>query len=192
MPDEKSKIRKCSTCGEWTPAGKAGCVHCDRASGKAPPNNDAAKGCAGLLAALVLGAGLIVSQCKGPAKTDTPVETSAAPTPTSNDDPIAILSAAEINLKANLKDPESAKFRGLFVSKLDSGAYALCGKVNSKNSFGGYTGFVRFIASVNPDAPTIIEGNPTGYGQAVDKKIFPAAYAKFCSNVVRRFDAITR
>lgn len=41
-----------------------------------------------------------------------------------------------------LKDPESAKFR-----KLHRGVKGIiCGEVNSKNSFGGYTGFTRFLA----------------------------------------------
>jgi hypothetical protein len=51
-----------------------------------------------------------------------------------------------------LKDPESAKFRGLFVSQSeplgDSQLVApiLCGEVNAKNSYGGYVGFRRFYA----------------------------------------------
>lgn len=36
-----------------------------------------------------------------------------------------------------LKDPRSAEFRN---------QYGICGEVNAKNSFGGYTGFKRFIA----------------------------------------------
>ena len=39
---------------------------------------------------------------------------------------------------ASLKDPGSAEFRN---------QYGICGEVNAKNSFGGYTGFKRFIAS---------------------------------------------
>ncbi|OLS61874.1 hypothetical protein PSEMO_32470 [Pseudomonas putida] len=37
-----------------------------------------------------------------------------------------------------LKDPGSAEFRN---------QNEFCGEVNSKNSFGGYTGFQRFIAA---------------------------------------------
>lgn len=37
-----------------------------------------------------------------------------------------------------LKDPESAEFRN---------QRGFCGEVNSKNSFGGYVGFRRFIAA---------------------------------------------
>lgn len=44
---------------------------------------------------------------------------------------------------AVLKDPGSATFRGQFRGK--SGV--ACGEVNSKNSFGGYSGFQRYMAS---------------------------------------------
>ncbi|NNH02217.1 hypothetical protein HLH18_15605 [Acinetobacter sp. ANC 5414] len=45
---------------------------------------------------------------------------------------------SEIALKKFLKDPDSAEIRNRNGN---------CGEVNSKNSFGGYTGFRRFIAS---------------------------------------------
>ena len=48
-------------------------------------------------------------------------------------------------IKSRLKDPDSAEFRNVFVSS----KYAVCGEVNAKNSFGGYTGFVRFISGGN-------------------------------------------
>lgn len=39
---------------------------------------------------------------------------------------------------ANLKDPGSAEFRN---------QKGMCGEVNSKNSFGGYAGFQRYMAA---------------------------------------------
>lgn len=51
---------------------------------------------------------------------------------------IAMQVDAEIALKNFLKDPDSAQIRN---------QHGFCGEVNSKNSFGGYTGFKRFIAS---------------------------------------------
>jgi len=45
-------------------------------------------------------------------------------------------------IKGRLKDPTSAEFRNVFVSS----SYAVCGEVNAKNSFGGYSGYVRFIS----------------------------------------------
>lgn len=99
---------------------------------------------------------------------------------------IELKTSAEMNLKALLKDAESVKYRDVFLSRIDGGNLMLCGRVNSKNSFGGYTGFKRFIASPNPDAPTLVEGEASGMGAAVDAA-FPQAYAEVCSNPVERF-----
>ena len=45
-------------------------------------------------------------------------------------------------VRTALKDPESATFKEL--NYVDG--RALCGQVNAKNSYGGYTGFRRFVA----------------------------------------------
>ena len=62
----------------------------------------------------------------------------ADPTP----DPKAdLIAAARIATAAELKDPDSAKFRNLLAypdRKL------VCGQVNGKNSFGAYSGFTDF------------------------------------------------
>jgi len=94
--------------------------------------------------------------------------------------------AAENNLKALLKDADSAKYEGVFLSRIEGGNLMLCGKVNSKNSFGAFVGFKRFIASPNPSAPTLVEGQRSGLGAAVDSSFAPA-YAAVCSNPVERY-----
>lgn len=43
-------------------------------------------------------------------------------------------------VKAKLKDPDSARFKGLRIDKDGTG----CGWVNAKNSYGGYSGFAVF------------------------------------------------
>jgi len=48
--------------------------------------------------------------------------------------------AAKAAVTAVLKDPDSAQFRNIVI--LESGT--VCGEVNAKNSFGGYTGFDKF------------------------------------------------
>ncbi|WP_323117311.1 hypothetical protein [Klebsiella variicola] len=63
-----------------------------------------------------------------------------------------ILNARE-QIKSSLKDPSSAKFSGEFIGKNG----AICGYVNAKNSFGGYTGETRYIFSEHFSA--IDEGN---------------------------------
>lgn len=45
----------------------------------------------------------------------------------------------------NYKDPASAQWRDLFLAKSDTPT--LCGEVNGKNSYGGYTGFKRFYST---------------------------------------------
>jgi len=75
-------------------------------------------------------------------------------------DKIPVLAAraeqAKDAVKATLKDPESAQFRNLYTKSWTGKASpddAVCGEVNAKNSYGGYTGFTRFY-QVNPnDAP---------------------------------------
>lgn len=49
-------------------------------------------------------------------------------------------------VKRNLKDADSAVFRNVSLSE-KSGAPVVCGEVNSKNSFGGMSGFQRFISA---------------------------------------------
>ena len=51
-----------------------------------------------------------------------------------------------------LKDPDSARFKDEFVSLSDDAenpVWSLCGTVNSKNAYGGYVGFSRFIVTMN-------------------------------------------
>jgi hypothetical protein len=51
-------------------------------------------------------------------------------------------------VKNSLKEPDSAKFQAIrYFEKADGSQFA-CGLVNAKNSFGGYTGFQPFWASV--------------------------------------------
>lgn len=51
-----------------------------------------------------------------------------------------LMAAAKEKVAAELKDPASAEFKDLQVI----GATCVEGKVNSKNSFGGYVGFKEF------------------------------------------------
>jgi hypothetical protein len=68
-----------------------------------------------------------------------PVGSSGSSSPTQN---MSYMLVEQDKIKSRLKDSDSAEFRNVFVSS----KYAVCGEVNAKNSFGGYTGFVRFIS----------------------------------------------
>jgi len=66
----------------------------------------------------------------------------------------------QIAVEDKLVDPESATFKDVTVNDLDG---RICGKVNSKNSFGGYSGFRKFlilpsIEDKNEIWRTMIEG----------------------------------
>ena len=57
--------------------------------------------------------------------------------------PYAQKAAIEL-VKAQLKDPDSAKFKGIKPMG-DKGG--ICGRVNAKNEYGGYTGFAVFFVN---------------------------------------------
>lgn len=52
----------------------------------------------------------------------------------------------EGDLKTGLKDPESARFGVMNAAKQLDGTITICGWVNAKNSYGGYSGEMPFIA----------------------------------------------
>jgi hypothetical protein len=55
-------------------------------------------------------------------------------------------------LSANLKDPAAAQFKWMPVVVTErDGITDYCGLVNGRNSYGGYTGFVRFYAHLVKD-----------------------------------------
>lgn len=52
------------------------------------------------------------------------------------------------NVRNKLKDPESARFYGVYMTKRNAKQESpnVCGYVNSKNSYGGYVGKTRFLS----------------------------------------------
>lgn len=60
----------------------------------------------------------------------------------------------------SLKDPKSAQMRREFLSDAETSdlkVTSLCGEINAKNSYGGYTGFTRFIS--NTDGMLVYEAS---------------------------------
>jgi hypothetical protein len=57
---------------------------------------------------------------------------------------------AQLAIKDLLKDPGSAQFRNLGVNTLKNGVKVVCGEVNARNGFGGYSGFEGFISAGTP------------------------------------------
>lgn len=90
------------------------------------------------LAVFVLG--LALAGCTTQKWTPPPAATQATPyalTP-------ADTKAVEEAVRYRMKDPASTSFRNLSAVKKADGAVTVCGEVNSRNSFGGYTGFSPF------------------------------------------------
>ena len=63
--------------------------------------------------------------------------------------------AAQRAVRASLKDPDSAQFKDVYANYTEEFQVVVCGRVNSKNSLGGYTGFKRFVSN---GKSAIIEG----------------------------------
>ncbi len=61
------------------------------------------------------------------------------------------------SVKAKLKDPDSAQFRNIFFNRSKDGIPTTCGEVNSKNGFGGYIGFQKFISVGRPEGTFLQE-----------------------------------
>jgi hypothetical protein len=66
-------------------------------------------------------------------------------------------------LRNSLKDPESARFYGVYAAqKPGQPRPSICGAVNAKNSYGGFTGKTLFLAT--PDVAVLSGGLNVGAG----------------------------
>lgn len=132
-------LLKCPDCGKEFSDQAAACPNCGRPN--APREAPKKAGCAtwGCLTIIVLG--VIASVVGGPDG-----GTTAKPTYVGGGsaEPFVSQSAAKEAVRQQLRDPESARFSGVYVHRGPSGA-AVCGRVNAKNGFGGYTGDSDFF-----------------------------------------------
>lgn len=74
---------------------------------------------------------------------ETPSEPKAKPERRSGS--VSMVSVAQRFVANRLKAPDSAEFRNV----RDAKSSAVCGEVNAKNSFGGYSGYQRFVFGGN-------------------------------------------
>lgn len=71
-----------------------------------------------------------------------------------------LFQAAEQAVRALLRDPSSAQFKRLSILKGKDGKSYVCGQVNAKNAFGGYTGFSAFAFRVANGPAYLVEEEP--------------------------------
>ena len=78
----------------------------------------------------------------------------------------AFIVKAQNDVKQLMKDPDSTNFRNVREITNTLGNKVLCGQINSKNSYGGYVGFMPF--SYSPDGLNIVDLNSrSGYQRIV-------------------------
>ncbi len=75
---------------------------------------------------------------------------------------IAWMDLGKQAVKKQLHDPSSAKFRNVYFNKGSDGIPMTCGEVNSKNSFGGYGGYQKFVSAGKPEL-TFLEEQVTDF-----------------------------
>lgn len=87
--------------------------------------------------------------------------------PAVHNDPVTLTgaesAAVEAGVRGALKDPVSAMFEGFMAVRDAKGVITVCGLVNAKNSFGGYTGRKPFIGIITTGG-TVTGFVPAGIG----------------------------
>lgn len=81
---------------------------------------------------------------------------------------IDLMFFGQSQIATQLKDGNSAKFANVYVSTDN----IVCGEVNSKNSFGGYAGYQRFISAYPSNITTLEESS--------SERQFKKSWDKFC------------
>ena len=67
-------------------------------------------------------------------------------------------------VRAKLRDGPSAQFRDTFFNRGANNIPMTCGYVNSKNAFGGYSGFQRFVSGGKVEATFLEEEVADDFG----------------------------
>lgn len=94
---------------------------------------------------VIVGAASLLAACAGP-------QTGSGGLNSAEHEPVALTAkqrgAIERAVKETLKDPDSAKFGDIRAGKSRTGSVNICGLVNARNGFGGYTGMQAFTATL--------------------------------------------
>lgn len=100
---------------------------------------------------VVLLLSIMIAAIFGPKQSEnsTPVPPPTVENKRSDNDPFQqalFVGKGKAAVKEKLKDPDSANFRNTFFHMSGKGLPFACGEVNSKNSFGAYGGYQKFIS----------------------------------------------
>ena len=91
-----------------------------------------------------------------PAVAASPTTQTAPPTKQASNRPPELFPEARQAIIRTLKDPDSARFGRIFEGRGVIGKATICGEVNAKNGFGGYTGMTPFVYFPDDDRAELI------------------------------------
>ncbi|MCP5390974.1 MAG: hypothetical protein H6920_05040 [Sphingomonadaceae bacterium] len=159
----------CAACAKPIKFSASKCPHCDHKvsqadidarRGGSESDGEALLGCIGVPALIAFAAYMIFAA--GPSERGAAARQSV--------ETERLIFVGQDQIKARLRDPSSAEFSGVYVSR-KAGAPAICGTVNSRNGFAGMSGPTRFIAG----GATAIDGDGT-----MDAANFQQAWDSIC------------
>lgn len=84
----------------------------------------------------------------------------------------SLLARLQTQTAQQLKDPSSAQFRNTRLNDIKTAA---CGEINAKNSYGGYEGFRKFVAT---QTESVVEPNCVGSTDVLACSKVSVSYAK--------------
>ncbi|WP_243077748.1 hypothetical protein [Pantoea sp. MQR6] len=90
-----------------------------------------------------------------------------------------MIALGQDTVRETLKDPDSAKFESFFRESSDGEGY-VCGTINAKNSYGGYTGRSNFYVYIKVVDKKIKEHGPVIIAGEKDK-VANERFRLFCS-----------
>ena len=96
----------------------------------------------------------------------------------------AALDLSSSLVKEELKDPFSAVFRNEDIYLDVGGNKTVCGEVNSKNSFGAYTGFQKYVVKMNYEK-VVFQRNASN-GIEADDETWDLIVGNLCHELVSK------